>query len=286
MLCCAAAANSSGKTMSDTIFDAERAGEYYDDANVSTFYEECWGGEDIHIGRYDTGTESVAEASAAMTRYLIESAGINSGFRAFDIACGFGGTLRMLARMGCQVRGADISKNCVDHARRANEEAGLGDRIEVVVGDFHNIDSEPDTWNAVICQEAIIHSPNRPKVFTEVFRILRPGTVFAFSDILTGEEADVSMVEAAFARLGASTGATVADYQEMARAAGFEILFAEERLDDIRTHYDKLADQLAAPIAGLDSGALASITKSISHWQAALAQGHISWACFIARKPA
>jgi cyclopropane fatty-acyl-phospholipid synthase-like methyltransferase len=286
MLFCAAAANPSGKTMPNVIFDAERAGQYYDDANVSTFYEECWGGEDIHIGRYDSDTESVAEASAAMTRYLIERAGIASGYRVFDIACGFGGTLRTLARLDCQVRGADISKNCVDHARRANDEAGLSDRIEVAIGDFHSIESEPDAWDAVICQEAIIHSSNRPKVFTEVFRILRPGAVFAFSDILTGEKADISMVEAAFARLGASTGATIADYQEMAQAAGFEVLFAEERLDDIRTHYDKLADQLATPIASLDADALASIANSISHWQAALAQGHITWACFVARKPA
>ena len=271
--------------MSNVIFDAERAGEYYDDTNVSNFYEQCWGGEDIHIGRYDTGTESVTQASAAMTRYLIERAGIAPDFRVFDIACGFGGTLRTLARLGCRVGGADISKNCVDHARRANAEAGFGDRIEVVVGDFHSIDSEPDAWDAVICQEAIIHSPNRPRVFAEVYRILRPGAVFAFSDIVTGEEADISMVEAAFARLGASTGATIADYQLMAQEAGFEILFIEERLEDIRTHYDKLADQLAGPIASLDASVQESIAKSISHWQAALAQGHITWACYVARKP-
>ena len=271
--------------MPNVIFDAEKAGEYYDDTNVSAFYEQCWGGEDIHIGRYATGRESVAEASAAMTRYLVECAGIAPGLQVLDIACGFGGTLRTLARSGCRVSGVDISKNCVDHARLANEKAGLGDRIEVSVGDFHSIDSESDAWDAVICQEAIIHSPDRPKVFAEVYRILRPGGVFAFSDILTGEDADNSMVEAAFARLGASTGTTIRDYQEMARAAGFEIVHVEERLDDIRTHYDKLADQLAEPIASLDDDALASIAKSISHWQVALAHGHITWACYVARKP-
>ncbi len=122
-------------------------------------------------------------------------------------------------------------------------------------------------------------------MFTEVYRVLRPGAVFAFSDILTGEEADISMVEAAFARLGASTGATISDYKKMAQAAGFEVLHVEERLDDVRTHYDKLAAQLAEPIASLDANALASIAKSISHWQAALAHGHITWACYVARKP-
>jgi len=268
------------------IFDADKTAAYYDDASVSVFYQKCWGGSDIHIGRYAGGDETVAEASAAMTRHLLELAGLEAGHQVLDIACGFGGTLRTLAQLGCQAKGLDISKNCVDHARKANAEAGLGDQIDVAVGDFHNIDSAPDTWDAVVCQEAIIHSPSRPRVFAEVHKVLRPGGVFAFSDILTGEAADISMVEAAFARLGASVGATINDYQSMALEAGFEISHVEERLSDIRTHYDKLAARLAEPVAGIDADALAAISSSIARWQDALADGHITWACFVAVKPA
>lgn len=271
--------------MTANVFNAQQAAAYYDDGAVSEFYRQCWGGADIHIGLYASGDESVAEASEAMTRHLVEKSGISAGQRVLDIACGFGGTLRLLAELGCQPTGVDISQNCVDNAAEANAEAGLDDRIVVAVGDFHRLDSGANDWDAVICQEAIIHSPNRPKVFEEVFRVLRPGGVFAFSDILTGEHADIPMVEAAFARLGAGAGATVSDYQDMARAAGFEISDFEERQSDIKTHYDKLAEQLARPIAGLNDDTLSSISESISRWQAALAGGHITWACFVARKP-
>jgi 2-polyprenyl-3-methyl-5-hydroxy-6-metoxy-1,4-benzoquinol methylase len=272
--------------MSNPIFDPREAAAYYDGEAISRFYQQCWGGEDIHIGRYPTGSETVADASADMTRHLLECAGIDEGQRVLDIACGYGGTLRTLAKMGCQVKGLDISQTCVDYAQQANAEAGLDDRIEVAVGDFHDIDSDDDSWDAVVCQEAIIHSDNRPRVFSEVVRVLRPGGIFALSDIVTGENADIPMVEAAFARLGAGAGATSNSYQQMAREAGLDIVHAEERLGDIRTHYDKLAAMLARPIDGLDADAIEAISQSVSRWQAALAGGHISWACFVARKPA
>ena len=272
--------------MSNAIFDPQEAAAYYDGEAISRFYQQCWGGEDIHIGRYPTGNESLADASADMTRHLLECAGVGEGQTILDIACGYGGTLRTLAQMGCKVKGIDISQTCVDYAQQANAEAGLDDRIEVAVGDFHNIDSDDDAWDAVVCQEAIIHSDNRPRVFAEVSRVLRPGGIFALSDIVTGENAEIPMVEAAFARLGASAGATSNDYQQMARGAGFDIVHAEERLGDIRTHYDKLAEMLVEPIAGLDDEAIAAISQSIGRWQDALAGGHISWACFVARKPA
>ncbi|WP_371038584.1 cyclopropane-fatty-acyl-phospholipid synthase family protein [Rhodosalinus sp. FB01] len=265
--------------------DAAEAAAYYNDADVAAFYRLCWGGDDIHIGRYDTGAESVADASVAMTRHLLSLAGIVAGDRVLDIACGYGGTLRLLARMGCPAAGIDISGRAVTEARRRNAEAGLDDRIDVRLGDFHEIGEPDGAWDAAICQESLIHSTDRPRVMAEVHRVLRPGGVFALSDILTAPGADEALVNEAFARLGARAGATPADYRAMAEAAGFEIAASEERPRDIRTHYDKLAEALSDPVPGLDPDARDAIAQSVARWRKALAGGHITWACLVASKP-
>ena len=265
--------------------NASTAATYYSDASVADFYRLCWGGSDIHIGRYDRGEETVAEASAAMNRHLLDRAGVGPGDRVLDIACGYGGTLRQLAERGCRPAGIDISLVCVEEARKINLAASLDDAITVGIGDFHAINSEDEAWDAVICQEALIQSNDRPRVFAEAFRVLRPGGVFAFPDILTSEGADIVLVEAAFERLWAQAGATPKGYRDMAISAGFEILWAEERPEDIRAHYDKLASLLEAPVDGLDPAAETGIAQSISCWQRALEGGHITWACFVARKP-
>lgn len=265
--------------------NATEAAAYYDSAEATAFYRLCWGGSDIHIGRYDTGLETVPEASVSMTRHLLALAGMRRGDRVLDIACGYGGTLRELARIGCRPCGIDISQRCVDEARRAIAHADLSEGIPIVVGDFHDIPHPDGAMDGAVCQESIIHSMDRPRVFAEVFRVLRPGGVFAFSDILTGTNADPDLVDAAFERLGVRGGATLRDYQSMAEAAGFELQHTEERANDIATHYAKLMEKLAQPPAGLSEGAAARLRASITRWQTALAGGHITWACFVALKP-
>ena len=64
------------------------AAAYYNDPNVTNFYRLCWGGSDIHIGKYATGDESVAVASTAMTQHLLELAKVKQGEKVIDIACG------------------------------------------------------------------------------------------------------------------------------------------------------------------------------------------------------
>lgn len=263
----------------------EQAADYYNASDVMTFYRECWGGEAIHIGRYDRGDESVGDASAAMTDHLISLAGITAGQDVIDIACGVGGTVGKLAALGCNVTGIDISENEISVARdRLGSDIASG-RVVLKVRDFHELDSPADRFDAALCQESIIHSHDRAQVFEEVFRVLKPGAVFVYSDILTAVDADLSAVQTAFDRLRAAAGATPDDYQEMAESAGFETLQREERPEDIRIHYEKLEACLGSLRGAVSAEFFESVNRSIAAWRLAVEAGHITWACFLSRKP-
>ena len=43
----------------------QKAEEYYDSSEADAFYKNVWGGEDIHIGIYETPDEDIARASHA-----------------------------------------------------------------------------------------------------------------------------------------------------------------------------------------------------------------------------
>ena len=56
------------------VFDPEHAAAYYDDAAVADCYQQCRGGEDIHIGLIATGQETAAgleaDARAAIAKNI------------------------------------------------------------------------------------------------------------------------------------------------------------------------------------------------------------------------
>ena len=55
------------------------AATYYDSQDADQFYEQVWGGEDIHIGLYATPDEAIATAladtSAGVRQAAVEAAG-------------------------------------------------------------------------------------------------------------------------------------------------------------------------------------------------------------------
>lgn len=116
---------------------------------------------------------------------LAQRAGIAAGQQVLDVCSGMGGPARWLAhRYGCRVTGLDFTASRVAAARRLTARVGLADRVTFVQGDATAMPLPDAAFDRVVSQEAWLHVPDKPAVIAQCARVLRPGGVLAFTDVV------------------------------------------------------------------------------------------------------
>ena len=115
---------------------------YYDSSDADEFYFHIWGGEDIHIGLYQSDKDPIGEASRRTVEAMADSVegALGKNGRVIDLGSGFGGAARYLAkRFGCHVTCLNISEVENARNRKANAAAGLDKLIDVKHGTFEEV---------------------------------------------------------------------------------------------------------------------------------------------------
>ena len=81
------------------------AQEYYNSDDADNFYFQVWGGEDIHVGLYQTPDENIRDASERTVVTMAERlTNLGPEARVIDLGAGYGGAARWMARrFGCHV---------------------------------------------------------------------------------------------------------------------------------------------------------------------------------------
>lgn len=148
---------------------------------ITDFYEYGWG-QSFHFAPTMNGA-SFKESIAAHQHFLGEAIGLRPGMKVLDVGCGVGGPQRSIAKkFGASIVGLNISAYQVEKCIKYSREAGLDHLCSVLQGDFMNIPAEDRSFDAVYHIEALPHAPDKTAVYAEIFRVLRPGAIFAGYD--------------------------------------------------------------------------------------------------------
>jgi len=103
-----------------------------------------------------------------------------------EIGCGSGGYAVYLAKSaGCRILGLDINAEGIRNANVLGEQANVGGRAAFQQFDVSQpLPEKDDTFDAVYSNDVLCHVKHRAQVLANVFRVLKPGGRFLFSDAL------------------------------------------------------------------------------------------------------
>lgn len=134
--------------------------------------------------------------TAMLTKYerIAARAGIRPGDRILEIGCGWGAMAEYAAgELGCTVTAVTISKEQHDYVVRRMKDAGLDDRVEVLLTDFRDIEGE---YERVISIEMIesIDEASWIDLYAVIGRSLVPGGSAALQAITIDHDLHVQMI--------------------------------------------------------------------------------------------
>ena len=128
---------------------------------------------------------------------FIEALSLDGSSRLLDVACGSGGpSLRIAQKVGCSVVGVDLHVDGVAMATSTAAERGLTEKAEFRQADASQpLPFDDESFDGVLCIDAINHLEDRERVLAEFARVLKPGGRLLYTDpiVVTGWLSDAEM---------------------------------------------------------------------------------------------
>jgi ubiquinone/menaquinone biosynthesis C-methylase UbiE len=152
-------------------------------------------------------------------------ANLKSGETVLDLGSGGGFDCFLAARQvgdSGHVIGVDMTPEMVSKARRNAEKGGYRN-VEFRLGEIESLPVADDAVDAIISNCVINLSPDKPRVFAEAYRVLKPGGRLAISDVVAFAELpdDIRRDMALFT--GCMAGASlVSEVEAMLHSTGFK----------------------------------------------------------------
>jgi ubiquinone/menaquinone biosynthesis C-methylase UbiE len=121
------------------------------------------------------------------TLELVALAGFEPGMRVLDVGGGIGGPARVLAReRRCCVTVLDLTDEFCRVGADLTRRARLDGLVQFRHGDATAMPFDAAAFDGAWTQHATMNIADKTRLYAEIHRVVRPGGVFAFHDILAG----------------------------------------------------------------------------------------------------
>ncbi|EPS66770.1 hypothetical protein M569_08004, partial [Genlisea aurea] len=196
---------------------------------VTDIYEWGWG-QSFHFSPSIPG-KSHREATRLHEERAVDLLNVKPGSKILDAGCGVGGPMRAIAaHSGANVVGITINEYQVNRAKSHNKKAGLDGLCEVVCGNFLQMPFEDGEFDGAYSIEATCHAPKLEDVYGEIYRVLKPGSLYVSYEWVTTDLYDGDNPEHVETIQGIERGDALPglrsyrDIAKTARKVGFEVI--------------------------------------------------------------
>jgi ubiquinone/menaquinone biosynthesis C-methylase UbiE len=197
--------------------------------------------------------------------------------RLIDVACGPGVVTAALAPDAASIVAFDATEEMLEKAKARCAKFGQHN-VEFKIGDAESLPFADAEFDGAVTRAAVHHFANPQRAIAEMFRVLRPGGVAVFADVISSEDAGESQLHNAIERLRDPSHVRMLPASELdncARQAGFRELEATtwDMNRELEEWFSIVSDPARVePIRAIvralaESGCTAGIGLSIKAWK-------------------
>jgi len=268
-----------------------RTRDYYNSHEVLSFQALIYNHSDhCSIGLYN-GQESIHEAMYKTVEKMASKVPLNESSVVLDLGAGYGGAARYLAKTtGCLVDCLNLSEGQNRRNHELNQKAGLDSQIRVIEGSFEEIPSENEHYDVVWSQDALLFSSDRVKMLQEVYRVLKKGGHFIFTDPMNSDDCPTEVLQPLLERIHLDSLSSFSFYRKTATTLGFQEIQVIELTEQLTQHYARLLEEINTRydtfLKACGQDYIEHQKRGLKHWVEAGKQGYLNWGILHFKKPA
>jgi len=164
--------------------------------------------------------------------------------RVLDVGSGLGGPSRFLAlEFGCTVTGIDLSAEYCQVAGMLARRLGLESRVSYIHGNALDLPFEDAAFDLLWTQHTTMNVADKDKLYSEMWRVLKPGGSLAIYDILAGAGGPVYFPVPWARDFSASFLISPQQMRDTLEKVGFEILTWRDATETGRSWFRQMEEK-------------------------------------------
>ncbi|MBT7951061.1 MAG: methyltransferase domain-containing protein, partial [Gammaproteobacteria bacterium] len=164
-----------------------------------------------------------------------------------DVGCGLGGVSRFVAqKYKCHVSGIDLSAEYIETGKTLSSWLGLEEQVDLHQGSALATGFDNDSFDGAYMMHVGMNIKDKPALFEEVFRCLRPGSLFAIFDVMQTGEGELDFPVPWATESTSSAVTTINNYKSALENVGFVIEAERNRRDFAIEFFEQLRAKTAS----------------------------------------